>query len=336
LEEAEALAKQGLIVTLGVSPTYPETGYGYIEVDADYRHRPWMHVKRFVEKPVKEKAEAYVASGRFLWNAGIFVLSAESLQAALAAFAPDIHRITEAGYAQAALNFSAMPGISFDYAIMEKVDNAAVIPMRLAWSDLGCWDSVADAHKPDESGHAQVGNNIIQIGSSDNLVWNQSDRVIATVGISGAIIVDTPDALLIACKEQSQQVKELVDRLGQAEVLARPVRQVFDWGSVYLLNWNKASDMIPVYQMNINAETFISLKNNKNMVSITLTSGTLFSDRGTPFPLFSPLFAFEERVSEMRVTTRNEEVILLVLGEIPDVDNITESHGQQISVPVPI
>ncbi|HEY9744736.1 MAG TPA: sugar phosphate nucleotidyltransferase [Oculatellaceae cyanobacterium] len=324
LRQAEKLAQQGFVVTLGVPPRYPETGYGYIEVEQDYQSAAWMPIKRFVEKPGPKQAERYVQSGRFLWNAGIFVLSMPSLQSALEKFAPDIYHIVRQGYAQAALDFAKMPEISFDYAVMEKVDNAAVIPLQVAWSDLGSWDSVFDTLKTDEGGNAEVGGKTLQIASGGNLIWNQSERLIAALGVSDLMVVDTPDVLLLARRGESQRVRELVGRLEEMSPSPMPARQNFAWGSVRLLNWHHQVNETPIYQLKLNSQTTIYMKGDQNLAGILLVDGELFSEKGRPLPRFSLLSASEGCLA----TTCQAGATLLLIGEIPEIEDMTERHQQ--------
>lgn len=336
LKTAEILAKDGFIVTLGVPPTYPETGYGYIEVESEYQGEPWLNVSRFVEKPSQEKAESYIESQRFLWNSGVFILSIETLHKALQQFSPEIHSVIELGYTQAAIHFQNMPNISFDYAVMEKFDKVAVIPMQSDWSDLGSWDSIFETSSKDVNNNAQLGNNIVQIESENTLVWNQSDRTIATIGLSGVIIVDTADALLIARQGDSQKVKNIVEQLSNSEVLTAPNQQLFSWGAIQQLNTNH-KEITPIYQIKINPGKTIMMRINQDISSLCILQGTVFLETENQLPVLTSLFPYVSNQA-LVVRTNSEAGILLVTGSTPEIENITnlEHNLQETTTLLPV
>lgn len=222
LEKACQVAIGGSIVTIGITPTRPETGYGYIEAGAE-RSPGVREVARFVEKPDRARAEEYLASGRHSWNSGMFFFRADVLLAAIRAHAPAIaeglDRLERAGTdlaAETARVFDAFPSISIDYAVMEKVDNLAVVPSSFGWSDLGSWQSAWELAEKDENGNAAPASAVLADARA-NLVMdlrsNGSGRVIALAGVEGLCIVETDDALLIVPRESAQDVRKLVDAL---------------------------------------------------------------------------------------------------------------------------
>ena len=219
------------LVTLGIRPTRPETGFGYIEVAQQPASTPQaMRVARFVEKPDARTAAEYMSSGRHLWNSGVFVWKVSSIQAALRSCAGDVwsglQRIDAAwdttGRDQAiAQIFPALPSISIDYAVMEKAPGVMVVPVDPGWSDVGSWDAVA------ELGDADAQGNAIQARAADVVLLQDArgclvvvepggrgaGRAIAIVGASDLIVVDTPDALLVCRKGDSQSVRDVVAAL---------------------------------------------------------------------------------------------------------------------------
>ena len=212
--EATALARKGLLVTFGIEPDSPETGYGYIEAEGN-------KVLRFVEKPSLEKARAYVESGRFLWNSGMFCFTAGTILQALEQHCPDILAATRAcvgqsrtvqgkGFAQLELDpasFALVADNSIDYTVMEKSSQVAVVPCSIGWSDIGSWCALGELTPADAQGNRIDGEALLH--DVGNCYIQSNKRVIGAVGIDNLIIVDTPDALLIADKSRAQDVKHL-------------------------------------------------------------------------------------------------------------------------------
>ena len=216
LRKAESFAEKGFMVTFGITPTGPETGYGYIEADGD-------DVKRFVEKPNLETAKKYVASGRFFWNSGIFCFKASTFLAELEKYSPDILSSAKVAFANAkkenkdALvrvdhdDMMNIPSNSIDYAVMEKSTKVKVVPSDIGWSDLGAFDSLYGEYDHDADGN-NINDKHLAIGSKNSLVLG-GQRQICTIDLDNMLIVDTPDALLVAPLASSQKVKKVVDEL---------------------------------------------------------------------------------------------------------------------------
>jgi mannose-1-phosphate guanylyltransferase / mannose-6-phosphate isomerase len=211
---SDRLACQGHLVTFGIKPARPETGYGYIKADA---LRPIQDgsgtaygVDGFVEKPDAETAGRYVADGSYYWNSGMFAFSNRIMNGELAKYEPAIGEMTSLGYDDMVARFEAMPSISIDYAVMEKSSKVAVIPAELSWNDVGSWDSVFDGIGMGED--ETPSGNVIKVDSEGTVVVGEG-RVIAAVGVRDCVIVDTPDALLVIGKGGGQKVKNVTDRL---------------------------------------------------------------------------------------------------------------------------
>lgn len=228
--QAQELAAQGYLVTFGLKPLQPDTGFGYIEVGTtlagvtpcDGLTTNMVH--SFAEKPPLDVAEQYVESGNYLWNAGIFCFTAATFLAALQQHAPDIYAGCETCWQSSATqcgalridgeSFSIIPNISIDYAVMEKAANVAVVGCDMGWSDVGSWAAMSDMLAADNAGN-RVDGEAILVDSHDSYI-RADDRVIAAVGIKNLIIVDTPDALLVVDKHHVQNVKQVVQRLKQS------------------------------------------------------------------------------------------------------------------------
>ena len=230
LDAARAAAERGALVTFGIRPTRAETGYGYIvagRATQDAVHQ----ITEFVEKPPLAQAQAYAARDDCYWNSGIFLFDANTYLAELARHQPALLKAcTEASRARrrddvagtaiervGARDFAASPDLSIDYAIMEKTSLAVVAPVDVGWSDLGSWEACAEAGVRDADGnsvHAATGDVVLQ-DARDNVVYS-SGRLVAAVGVHGHVIVETPDAVLVAERAAGQTLKQLVSRLRQA------------------------------------------------------------------------------------------------------------------------
>lgn len=208
------------IITFGIQPDSPKTGYGYIESGINLTPRV-KELISFREKPDAQTASEFLASGHYLWNSGMFVCTAGSYLQELKRLEPEVYQLSNTALEQAKHHhdflrldlepFSQCKDVSIDYAIMEQTEQAVVIPISLQWSDLGCWTAVADANQQDEQGNSLTGKVIAQ--DSYNCLINSEDLLVTTLGIQNQIIVATSDAVLVADKRYSQQVKELVNSL---------------------------------------------------------------------------------------------------------------------------
>lgn len=235
---AAARALAGDIITFGITPTRPETGYGYLELaeGADATAATPQTLAGFAEKPDVVRAKEMLSSGKFLWNAGIFLFTAESLIAAFRAHAPDVLGPVEDAVcdAQTDLGFTRLgprpwagvPDISIDYAVMERAPNLAVMPYAAGWSDLGDWDAVWQESGPDAAGNV-ISDHATAIDCANSLLRSESERVVLVgIGLHDTIAVATTDAVLIAHRSQAQHVKQAVAALkeqGASQATAFPV-----------------------------------------------------------------------------------------------------------------
>jgi len=241
-------AAVGSIVILGITPDSPETGYGYIQAAVEAKE-PAMQVQRFVEKPNLATAQQYLAEGGYYWNAGIFVLKASIWLKALEQFRPDILRATAVAWEQrgADLNsstpfvrpgkveFTAIPSDSIDYAVMERCPGSQypikMVPLDAGWSDLGVWDAVWKVLPKDEDGNAHLGD--VLVTESHNTLVHAASRLVGLVGVQNLIVVETPDAVLVADRSRSQDVKHIVSALQRQKreehTLHRKVHRPWGW-----------------------------------------------------------------------------------------------------------
>lgn len=214
VQKGKKLAQEGYIVTFGIKPNYPETGYGYINTSKQISDG--YKVKEFVEKPNYETAKKYLNEGTYFWNSGIFMFKASTLLNETIKHAPDIAKISEEfdfteNNQIPFVNFDKMPSISIDYAIMEKSDKIALVKLESDWNDLGSWQSIYDVSKKDENGNVFVGH-VIDRGSKNSFVY-ASSKLVTTIGLEDTVIVETEDAILACKKDQTQNVKQIYETL---------------------------------------------------------------------------------------------------------------------------
>ncbi|HET9821636.1 MAG TPA: mannose-1-phosphate guanylyltransferase/mannose-6-phosphate isomerase [Burkholderiaceae bacterium] len=224
MRRAVLAAAEGAVVVLGIRPTRPETGYGYIRAEADAGGAP-ARVLQFVEKPDAATAERYVAAGDYSWNGGMFVVRASVWLAALEAFRTDIASATRAAWAACSVDqrfvrpgrdaFAAVPAESVDYAVMERCPGSA-FPIRMValdagWDDLGAWDAVWQVAPKDAAGNARLGDALIE--DSRNTLVHATSRLVSVVGLDDVVVVETSDAVLVADRARSQDVKKIVAAL---------------------------------------------------------------------------------------------------------------------------
>lgn len=234
LEIAIKASAAGNLVTFGIAPTSPETGFGYIRVSI--AKGGWLSVDAFVEKPDRGTAEAYLRSGGYYWNGGIFCFRISDMMNAYSEHFPECAEIFRADDASLGMLFQALPGQSVDYAIMEKARNIACVPLDAGWSDVGSWDAVFENSPRDSDNNAIMGN-VVLSGGKDNLVVGD-DRLVCGVDLEAMIVVDTPDALFIAPRGASDKLRSVVkdlsaakpDRVAEAPMSARP------WGTYRVLS----------------------------------------------------------------------------------------------------
>ena len=246
LKQAEKVANQGHLVTLGIEPARPETGYGYIQ-KGDSLEFGSFRVERFVEKPDSSMAEKFFKEDRYLWNSGMFIWQVSSLLKEIETHLPGLYdqldsivshtRENKGKFSYWVLDtegrniYESLDSVSIDHGIMEKTKHCAVIPADLKWTDVGSWSSMEEIMEKDADGNVKTGN-ILALDSTGSIVQG-TDRLIATLGIKDLLVVDTPDALLICDKTRAQDVKKIVEQMNQEhrpEVKTHPT-VLKPWGS---------------------------------------------------------------------------------------------------------
>jgi mannose-1-phosphate guanylyltransferase/mannose-6-phosphate isomerase len=230
LHKAAEAARQDYLVTFGIKPNRPETGYGYIKA-GERLQGSWLsadsleeanvsRVEAFVEKPDLNTAKEYLQAGRYYWNSGIFVWKTKTLLHELEKHQPslyhglqEIRKVIGSSKESDIIRevFKKLEPVSIDYAVMEKTDRAAVIPADIGWSDVGSWTALDEVSERDAAGNI-ISGNVIDIGSRDSIIYAEK-RLVATIGLNNAVVVDTPDATLVCSKDRAQDVKKVVDEL---------------------------------------------------------------------------------------------------------------------------
>jgi mannose-1-phosphate guanylyltransferase/mannose-6-phosphate isomerase len=243
--DAAALAEKGYLVTFGVHPTHAETGYGYIRSGAAIENSSGFEVAAFVEKPDLATAKEYLASGDYQWNSGMFCFSAAAVLAALKECASDVFDSVETCFAAMEAgtdpmeippdSFADCPSISIDYAVMERARRCAMVSGNFGWSDIGSWKAISELYESDDAGNQIRGKAVLV--ETENCYVQSEDRLVAVVGVNDLVIVDTGDAVLVADRDRSQEVKQVVDHLTrhdhEAAIFHKTVHR--PWGSFTIL-----------------------------------------------------------------------------------------------------
>jgi mannose-1-phosphate guanylyltransferase / mannose-6-phosphate isomerase len=245
MQSAAHEAENGTIVILGIQPDSPETGYGYIQVDQINQNNEVQVVQRFVEKPDSVTAQGYLSEGNYFWNAGMFVLKASVWLKTLEQFRPDILSATQLAWSKKTTDasfvrpgkseFSEIPSESIDYAVIEHCPasdcSIKMVPLGSGWSDLGAWEAVWKVLPKDNSGNAHIGD--VLTTDSRNTLVHATSRLVSLVGLDDVIVIETADAVLVANKSRSQDVKNIVNSLSQQKreehTLHRKVHRPWGW-----------------------------------------------------------------------------------------------------------
>jgi len=336
VREAEKFASQGFLVTFGLKPTFPETGFGYIEAKGN-------EVVAFREKPDVKTAESYVASGRHFWNSGMFCFRAGTFLDELGKYRPDILEASRAAFqemkSRGAENISrslmeSIPKDSIDYAVLEKSSKVRVVPCDIGWADLGSFDSLYEENPADETGNVVLHKgDLWSYGSSGNLVA-LSKRTVALVDVEDMIIIDTPDALLVSRKGSSQKVKDVVTDLEKSKspLIQNPMRVERPWGA-YLVLEEKPS--FKVKRIEVKPGARLSLQRHKmrsehwtvvqGLARITLEQDLLVRHAGE--------FVIIPQGSAHRLENMGDELLIIVevqMGTYLEEDDIERLEDDYI------
>jgi len=212
----ELAANEDVLVTFGIQPTHPATGYGYIESGAERGESGFRDVERFVEKPDVARAEEFLTSGSFLWNSGMFIWRAEVLLEAFRRHAPEVlEPIEHMNSSEVAAVFADLPSLPVDKAILERADNVCVLPISWTWSDLGSWTSLHEVLGVDDDGNCAAGGaKLLAEDSSSCTVFTEGEEHVALLGVEGLVVVRSKGVTLVCPANRAQEVRRIVDRLG--------------------------------------------------------------------------------------------------------------------------
>ncbi|MEI7824351.1 MAG: mannose-1-phosphate guanylyltransferase/mannose-6-phosphate isomerase [Chlorobiaceae bacterium] len=260
-------AEKGELVTFGIVPASPETGYGYIRVSAKGHDQGVYPVSEFVEKPDRKTAERYLASGDYFWNSGIFLFNAAAYLLELEAHAPAIVAACREALQKAVSDldflrldseaFCASPSDSIDYAVMEKTAKAALVPLDAGWNDIGSWSALWDVQEHDNAGNVKRGD--VLIHDVKNCYIHATHRLVTAVGLDGHIIVETADAVLVASRDRVQDVKVLVEEMkkNKRDEVETHRRVCRPWGTYETVDF---SDRFKVKRITVNPGAALSLQ----------------------------------------------------------------------------
>ncbi len=345
IEKATKYADQSKLVTFGIEPTKPETGYGYIEVVEDYKKEPLkaLNIKRFTEKPNKEKAIKFLSEERYLWNSGIFLFNAKIIIDEISKFSPDIIQFCLKALKESKKDlaftrlsyesFSKCPNISIDNAVMEKTESAVVLPLDVGWSDVGSWKSIWEIEKKDENNNVSQGKVVIK--NSENCYLRSSDRLIVGLGIKNLTIVETNDAILVLNNEYDQQVKNITKQLEKDGFVEGEVhKEVYrPWGNYITLsegeNWQ-----VKKIKVKIGASLSLQLHNHRSEHWIVVSGKAKVELNNDTYNLEVNQSTYIPKNSKHRLSNIGKDLLILIevqsgeyLGE-DDIIRFKDMYGR--------
>ena len=251
-------ANEKKLVTIGITPTKPETGYGYIKVSGNYLNG--YHVQRFIEKPRLEAAETFLREGSYFWNSGMYAFTLDTYLDELKMYSPDLYSFIKSNrYSEAIEKFSTLKSISFDYDIAEKSFNLITVPMNIYWNDVGTWDSLYEHLEKDNEGNITLGD-CISIDCKNSMLLS-NERLVAAVGLEDIIVVETDDVIMVAKKGESQRVKEVFDSLTERELTSDHSTVARPWGSYSVIS---QGDGYKVKKIRVSPGHMLTMQSHKN------------------------------------------------------------------------
>ena len=333
---AQALlsAKQGKLVTFGLVPSVPETGYGYIQKGAQLGGENGYCVEQFVEKPDQETAQAYLDSGNYFWNSGMFLFSASAYLAELKRHAPDIFDSCHQAHASLERGedfhlipesiFASCRSDSIDYAVMEKTASAVVVPLEAGWNDLGAWDALWEVRDKDEQGNALSGD-VVTFDVKNSYIQSQS-RLVAVAGIRDVVVVETADAVLVTDRSQAQSVKKLVQQLQDQQREESALHRLVyrPWGSYESLG-SRPGCQVKHIVVNAGASLSLQLHHKRAEHWIVLKGVALVTCDNKEFELRPNESTYIPAGSKHRLTNPSNnpiEIIEVQIGEYLGEDDI--------------
>ncbi len=336
LHKGEEAAKAYGLVTFGIKPNYPETGYGYICCGDQLEHST-SRVREFVEKPNLEKANAYIKDPRYLWNSGMFVFQVGPLIEQYRRLLPEMHaaldRIDYEKFSNLEEVYKDLEKISIDYGILERSEGVTVIPTGISWSDLGSWEAYFELSPRDQQGNYLEGR-VMPVATENSLILSRS-RLVGAIGLKDLVVVDTPDALLVCDRKRTQDVKKIVDQLkAEDAVEAREHRTIFrPWGSYTSL---EIGENYQVKRINVNPGARLSLQSHRQRAEnwVVVSGEALVTVNDRQFAVKEGESAYVPKGARHRMENRGEEPMVLIevqtggyLGE-DDIERYEDDYGR--------
>ena len=335
---AEIAAQDDYLVLLGIKPHEPATGYGYIKPSIELAYKtalPARQVAQFVEKPNAEKAADFVRDG-YLWNSGMFVFKASAFMQMLAKYQPEmatqISNITAENFAETYANF---PNLSMDYGLAEKVEKVAVVPVDMAWSDLGSWDSIYQRHQKDAQNNVTHGE-VLSQGTSNSLLWTEKG-LLATVGLDNIVVIQTADATLICDRNQSEDIKTLVARVKAYKPELTEIHQTVyrPWGS-YTVMEEGANFKIKRIVVNPGAKLSMQLHKHRSEHWVVVSGEATITNNEIEYKLQENQSAYIPKTHKHRLANEGTEPLSIIevqcgdyVGE-DDIIRFDDSYGRLI------
>ena len=336
---AEMAAQDDYLVLLGIKPHEPATGYGYIKPSQqlDYKGSLPIHqVAQFVEKPNSEKAAQFVADG-YLWNSGMFVFKASAFTQMLAQYQPEMtqkmNAITPENFAETYANF---PNLSMDYGLAEKADKVAVVPVDMAWSDLGSWDSIYQRHQKDADNNVMHGEVFAQ-DTTNSLLWSQTS-LLATVGLDNIVVIQTADATLICDRNRTEEIKTLVARVKAHKPELTEIHQTVyrPWGSYTVL---EESTNFKIKRIVVNPGAKLSMQMHKHRAEhwVVVSGVATITNNEIEFTLNENQSTYISKTHKHRLENKGSEPLAIIevqcgdyVGE-DDIIRFDDKYGRAVT-----
>ena len=336
---AELAAQDDYLVLLGIKPHEPATGYGYIKPAQALAYEgalPTHQVAQFVEKPNAEKAAEFVRDG-YLWNSGMFVFKASAFMAMLQQYQPEIAQqifsITAENFAETYANF---PNLSMDYGLAEKAENVAVVPVDMAWSDLGSWDSIYQRHQKDADNNVLYGEVFAQ-DTTNSLLWSQTS-LLATAGLNNIVVIQTADATLICDRNRTEEIKTLVARVKAHKPELTEIHQTVyrPWGS-YTVMEEGANFKIKRIVVNPGAKLSMQLHKHRSEHWVVVSGEASISNNDIEYKLQENQSAYIPKTHRHRLANESDKPLAIIevqcgdyVGE-DDIIRFDDSYGRQVA-----
>ena len=342
-QTAETVAEQGYLVLLGIKPHEPATGYGYIKPSKllkagspDNEAMPVYEVAQFVEKPNAEKAAQFVQDG-YLWNSGMFVFKADVFMQMLQQYQPEIaHQLSQMTDANLTETYADFNSISMDYGLAEKADKVAVVPVDMAWSDLGSWDSIYQRHEKDAQNNVTHGD-VLSQDTNNSLLWTDHG-VLATLGVNNVAIIQTADATLVCDRSRTEDIKELVAQVKRHKAELTEIHQTVyrPWGSYTVLE-EGANFKIKRIVVNPGAKLSMQMHKHRSEHWVVVSGEATITNNEIEFVLHENQSTYISKTHKHRLENKGTEPLAIIevqcgdyVGE-DDIVRFDDKYGRSVA-----